>query len=133
MDRIKADVAALFVEVFKERLEANGGFEVVEKGGEDVLGLRPAIVDLDISVPDTQTAGRQRTYSATADTATLYIELFDTLSGSIIGRAADRQAARATSGNFRWSDRVTNTAEARQMFQRWADTLVDFLNEHYSK
>jgi hypothetical protein len=32
-----------------------------------------------------------------------------------------------------WSSLVTNTAEARRMFQRWADTLVSFLEKHYTK
>jgi hypothetical protein len=30
-----------------------------------------------------------------------------------------------------WNNRVTNTADARRMFGRWADKLVEFLNEHY--
>jgi hypothetical protein len=55
MERIQADVAALFKQVFTERLEADDGFEVVDVAGEDVLGLRPAIIDLDVTAPDTMT------------------------------------------------------------------------------
>ena len=133
MERIKADVASLFKEVFTERLEADDGFEVVDVADYDVLLLRPAIIDLDITAPDVRTAGRSRTYAASTGAATLYLELFDSVSGKIIGRAADRQAARRAGGRVSWSSRVTNTAEARRMFGGWADRLREFLDEHYTK
>ena len=95
--------------------------------------LRAAIIDLDISAPDRPTAGRSRTFTASTGAATLYIELFDSVSGAIIGRAADRQAARRAGGRVSWSSGVTNTAEARRMFGRWADALRDFLDQHYTK
>jgi hypothetical protein len=130
MERIKADVASLFKEVFTERLEADDGFEVVVFADYDVLLLRPAIIDLDITAPDMRTAGRSRTYIASAGAATLYIELFDSLSGNIIGRAIDRRASRIP-GRAAWAGRVTNTAEARRMFRGWADILRDFLDQYY--
>jgi len=130
MERIKEDVAGLFEEVFTEQLEA-GGFEVVNYAGEDVLVLRPAIVDLDITAPDTRTAGRSRTYTAGTGAATLYIELFDSLSGAIIGRAADRRGGGRSGGFATVSNRVTNRADARREFRVWADKLIEFLNEHY--
>ena len=133
MERIKADVAALFKQVFTERLEADDGFEVVDVADYDVLLLRPAIVDLDVTSPDTMSGGRSRTMNASAGAATLYIELFDSVSGQIIGRAADRRAARTAGGRISWSNRVTNSAEARRMFGRWADILRDFLDQHYQQ
>jgi hypothetical protein len=133
MERIKADVASLFKEVFTERLEADDGFEVVDVADYDVLLLRPAIIDLDINVPDRSTAGNSRSFTTSAGAATLYIELFDSVSGTIIGRAADRQVARSPGGRVAWSSGVTNTAEARRMFRRWADVLRGFLDQHYTK
>ncbi|MCZ6828583.1 MAG: DUF3313 family protein [Gammaproteobacteria bacterium] len=70
VERIKTDVAALFREVFIERLEA-AGFEIVNEVGEDVLVLRPAIIDMDLTAPDTMRGGRSRTYTATTGAATL--------------------------------------------------------------
>ncbi len=131
MERIKADVARLFKEVFIERLEADDGFEVVDGANYDVLLLRPAIIDLDITAPDTLSAGRSRTYAASTGAATLYIELFDSVTGEIIGRAIDRQGARRGGGTISWSNSVTNVAEARRVFGRWADQLRSFLEEHY--
>jgi hypothetical protein len=130
MERIKEDVAGLFKDVFTEQLEA-AGFEVVNYAGEDVLVLRPAIVDLDITAPDTRSAGRSRTYTANSGAATLYIELFDSLSGAIIGRAADRRGGGRAGGFATVSNRVTNRADARREFRVWADKLIEFLNEHY--
>jgi hypothetical protein len=130
LERIKEDVATLFERVFTERLEA-AGYEVVDGANEDVLLVRPAIIDLDITAPDTRTAGRSRTFTASTGAATLYIQLFDSLSGDIIGRAADRQAVRRAGGSVSWSNSVTNTADARRMMGGWADNLVGFLDAHY--
>jgi hypothetical protein len=131
MERIKADVADLFTTVFTETLEADDGFEVVDTPDFDVLLLRPAIIDLDITAPDTMSAGRSRTFTSTTGSATLYIELYDSVSGQILGRAADRTNIRSNTGTVSWSNRVTNSADARRMFSRWAGFLRDFLDEHY--
>ena len=131
MERIKRDVADLFTTVFTETLEADEGFEVVDTPDFDVLLLRPAIIDLDITAPDTMSAGRSRTFSSSTGAATLYIELYDSVSGQILGRAADRTTIRNSTGNVTWSNRVTNSADARRMFSRWAGFLRDFLDEHY--
>lgn len=130
VERIKRDVADVFMGVFVEQLEA-AGYEVVNYVGEDVLILRPAIIDLDISAPDTRRQGRSRTYRASAGAATLFVELFDAYSGDLIGRAVDRRAARSSGGFAVASNRVTNRADARREFRVWADTLVAFLDEHY--
>jgi hypothetical protein len=129
VERIKEDVAGLFKDVFTEQLEA-AGFEVVNFADEDVLVLRPAIVDLDVTAPDVRSAGRSRTYTASGGAATLYMELFDSLSGAIIGRAADRRSS-GRGGFATRSNRVTNRSDARREFRVWADQLIEFLNEHY--
>jgi hypothetical protein len=131
MERIKTDVSTMFNEVLAAQLEADDGFEIVDETGDDVLLIRAAIIDLDVTAPDTMSAGRSRTFSASTGAATLYIELFDSVSGQIIGRAADRQAVRRAGGRVTWSNRVTNSAEARRMFTTWANTLRGFLDSHY--
>lgn len=132
MERIKARVSELFNSVMIETLEANDGFEVVSEPDYDVLLIRAAIIDLDVTVPDTSSPGRSRTYSANSGAATLYIELFDSVSGQIIGRAFDRQAARNPGSLMRWTNRASNTADARRVFRGWANTLRGFLESHYS-
>ncbi|MEE4191815.1 MAG: DUF3313 family protein [Halieaceae bacterium] len=132
MDRIRTAAGELLMDVFIEALEANQGYTVVDHPGDDVLVLRPAIIDLDISAPDNRGAGRSNSFSTTAGAATLYIELFDGASGKIIGRAIDRRVASRPGGQMQWSNSVTNTSDARRMFRVWADRLREFLDSHYS-
>lgn len=132
MDRIKTGVSELFNSVFIEVLEADDGFEIVTEPDYDVLLVRAAIVDLDVTAPDTSTPGRTRTYTANSGAATLYIELYDSVSGDILGRAFDRQAARNSGSVMRWTNRASNTADARRVFRGWAGILRGFLDSHYS-
>ena len=130
MERIKADTAAIFRDVFIERLEA-AGFAITTEAGDDVLVLRPAIIDLDVTAADVSRPGRSRTYTANSGAATLYIQLVDSMTGDLLGRAADRRVARDAGGFMTWNNRVTNMAGARRTFGRWADQLIEFLKTHY--
>ena len=133
MEKIKADVAGLFREVFTEKLGMDGGYEIVDAPGDDVLLVRPAIIDLDITAPDTTRAGRSRTYTSSAGTATIYIELYDSVTGDILARAADKKAARNVGGYMSYTNRVTNRADARRMLGKWAELLRDRLDEFHGK
>lgn len=130
MERIKEDVADLLNDVFIEQLEA-AGYEVVNDADDDVLILRPAILDLDVVAPDNRSAGRSRTYTATTGAATLLLELFDSTTGQILGRAVDRRTAGRSGGFATHSNRVTNRSDARREFRVWANQLVEFLDQHY--
>jgi hypothetical protein len=130
VERIKGDVADLFMQVFVEQLE-EAGYEVVNYVGEDVLVLRPAIIELDITAPDVRRQGRTRTYTASAGAATLVLEMFDGYSADLLGRAIDRRAARSGGSFGVRSNRVTNRADARREFRVWANRLVEFLDQHY--
>lgn len=133
MERIKTGVAEQFKDVFSEVLSENDGFEIATEAGPDVLLIRPAIIDLDVSAPDTSTPGRSRTFTTETGSATLYIELYDSVSGQILGRAADRQTIRSPGNNLSWSTRASNTADARRLFRAWATPLREFLDAHYSE
>ena len=130
VERIKENVADLFVEVFTERLEA-AGHDVVNYADEDVMILRPAIIDLDISAPDVRSAGRTRNYVTNAGAATLFVEMHDSLTGDLLGRAIDRRAARRGGGFAISANRVTNRSDARREFRVWADALIELIDQHY--
>ena len=125
-EKIKQRVADEFKKVFTEQLE-KAGYEVadydVKLAEEDVLVLRPAIIDLDVTSPDVQMASPGRTYSASAGAMTLYLEFYDSVTSSILGRVVDRQNAR-DSGMMMVANRVTNKAEADRMFKKWAGLLI---------
>jgi len=131
MERIRSEVANLFKEVFVEVLAADDGYEIATETGDDVLLIRPAILDLDVTAPDTMSAGRGRTYAASTGAATFYIELFDSVSGAIMGRAADRKEARRNGSRLSWSNSVMNRQDGRRLFTRWATQLRSFLDQHY--
>lgn len=131
IENIKSRVSELFNSVLIETLEADDGFEVTDEPDYDVLLIRAAIIDLDVTVPDTMSGPRNRTFTADSGAATLYIELYDSVSGQIIGRAIDRQAARSPGAIMRWTNRASNTSDARRVFRGWATQLRGFLESHY--
>ena len=132
MENIKTAMADLLREVFTEKITAEGGYPMVEAPGEDVLLLRPAIVDLEVTSPDVPSAQRSYSFSTSAGAATLYLELFDSVSGQILARVLDRQAARDIGGSMRWQNGLTNRNAARQMLGDWAVLLRQWLDTVHS-
>ena len=120
-DNIKTSLANTFATAATSEL-ARGGYAVVTEPGEDVLDVTPLIVNLIITAPDTQTAGRTRTYTANPGQMTLVAELRDSETGQILVRVVDSQRARST-GTFQWTTSVSNTAAARQIITGWASRL----------
>ena len=111
-DKIKAAVAEEFTRVFTEELE-NGGYEVVDFGGfensaSDLLVLAPAIVNLDVTAPDTMSPGRSRTYAASTGSMTLYLEFHDSVSGALLGRFVEDKARGDIGPSLQISTSVTN-------------------------
>ena len=62
MERIKTSLAEQFHDVFSEVL-TEGGYQVTEETGENILLVRPAIIDLDPEAPDITSATATRTYT----------------------------------------------------------------------
>jgi len=127
MEKIKTELAALFMDVFSRTL-SDGGYDLVSETGDDVLLIKPAIINLDIVAPDTNSPGITRSYSETAGEMTLYMELYDSLTGDLVARALDRQRDRVT-GYFQWRNKVSNRAAANRILQVWADVLKEGLDD----
>jgi hypothetical protein len=129
IEKIKTSLAKEFHESFRKTLE-EGGYELVDVTGEDVLLVRPAIINLDVNAPDTPRAGMSRTYTSSAGEMTLYIELYDSITGDLIAKALDRRVDNANrSGFYTWTSSVTNRAAANRILKGWATILLDALNE----
>ncbi len=128
VEKIKNTLAEEFQTVFKEALE-EAGYEVTDESGEDVMIVRPAIINLDVTAPDTPHAGRSQSYTASAGEMTLYIELYDSVTGDIFAKALDRKIDRANAGFYTWTNSVTNRAAAQRILKGWAKILVNALNE----
>jgi len=127
MERIKENVKKLFIEVFKEELE-KGGYELTDDRAEDVLIVRPAIINLDVTAPDIRTANRVETFTRSAGSMTLYIELYDAETEDIIAKAMDARADR-DNGYMQWQTGPANRAAGARMMRPWAETLRNALDE----
>ncbi|WP_157995403.1 DUF3313 family protein [Peristeroidobacter soli] len=132
-DKIRQGLAEMFAEVMVKELQTKGGYQLVNESAADVLEVRPAIVNLYITAPDVsmQTAGRVRTYTADAGEMTLVVELRDSVTGTLLGRAFDRRSGDNMS--WQWTTSVTNSAEARRIITGWADTLRNALDASRGK
>jgi len=130
MDEIRTWLAAEFKKVFVKELQTEGGYEIVDHGAEDVMIIRPAIIDLDIEAPDTMSPGMSATFSASAGQMTLYMELFDSVTNEIIARVVDAEGAR-DHGMIR--NRATNRADADRILRKWADILRSRLDQVHGK
>ena len=127
MQRIKTDLAALFMEVFKDELQNNGGYELVDFAAEDVLIVHPSIVDLNVISPDTPGTRNQRSAIASVGSMFLFMELYDSVTGDKLVKAMDNKYDRTRTS--RASNRVRNERAAREMLGEWAELLRLALDE----
>ena len=127
LERISQAARDEFTEVFTEAYR-NAGMELVTTPGADVLRLRPGVVNLHIAAPDTMSAGRSRTYTMESGYATLFLELRDSTTGALLGRALDNRATRNT-GRVQISNSVTNLSDFRALFKQWAEISVKGFEE----
>ncbi|MGI9330374.1 MAG: DUF3313 family protein [Gammaproteobacteria bacterium] len=131
MDRIKSELSKEFRRIFTRELQEKGGYTVVDTGGEDVLILRPAIINLDVTAPDKMTPGMSETFTASALSMTLYLELYDSVSSQILARYIHADGDRE--GMVQISNRVTNKAAADRVLTRWADRLRKGLDDAHKE
>jgi len=128
---IQTGLADMLRESFRAQLEA-GGYTIVDQPGPDTLRVTAAIVDLNVTAPDTMTAGRTRTYTTNSGQMTLVAELRDSVTGDLLARAVDTQRGRNT-GAMQFTNNVTNTADARRAMGVWANALRQGLDEMYGR
>jgi len=128
MEKMKKRLVTEFNEVFTEVLQEDGGYEIVEEAAEDVLILRPAIINLDATAPDTMSSAGSRSYAESAGEMTLYLELFDAQTNALIAKAMDRQRDRSN-GWMTYQSSVSNKSAAKRILRGWAEVLRDALNE----
>jgi hypothetical protein len=125
VQRIREELAKVFREVFAERL-AKSGYPLVETGGDDVLLVQPAVIDVYINAPDTVNT-TSRSYVLNAGRMTLVMQLADSVTGQLLARVVDTKEASNTRG-IQIANSVTNSAEARAAIGQWADALCKALD-----
>jgi hypothetical protein len=127
MDQIKGRISKLFLEVFMEELSA-GGYTLTTERAEDVLTVKPAILNLDINAPDIGSASRVGTLTTSAGSMTLYLELYDSETNDLLAQALDPAADRVSKVH-QWQTGPLNRQAARRMMEPWAKALREGLDE----
>jgi hypothetical protein len=116
-EKIKQRVSDEFKIALTDALEI-AGYEFadydINLARDDILVLRPAIIDLVVTAPNDGSGGMGRTFAGAGGGMTLYMEFYDSVSSSILGRIVDRKN----------SNRSTNRAEADRMFTKWTALLI---------
>jgi hypothetical protein len=131
---VSAEGQEMFKEIMKEEftkeLSKLKRYQIVDKPGPDVLTLIGAIADVSSNVPpDIESArfGRGGVYLTSVGEATLIIELRDSQSNEILGRAADRRAAESP---FAFEvNKVTGWNEVHRLAQAWASLVRQRLED----
>lgn len=126
--RMKSKLAAELKKVFTETMTANG-HEVVTEAAADVIILRPAIINVVANAPDVRAGGLPRTYVADAGEMTLYLELYDSVSGSLLAQIIDQQRASRTAPTVGYSSSMANLTAVDRILKDWASELAGHFGE----
>jgi hypothetical protein len=127
IERMKAGLAAEFKKVFTDELQNKGGYQVVTTAGPDVLVLRPALLNVEVNAPDIMTAGINATVVRSAGQMTLFLELWDSTTNTLLARVMD--AAADQDAFAKQANRVTNVQAADRILRDWAHELHARLDE----
>jgi hypothetical protein len=103
------------------------GYTIVGEPGPDVLRVNTGIVHIRVSAPDQPTAGRSYNFAGEAGSATLFVEVRDSVTGALLGRVIDQKIAGDNSAAWRTSS--SNRADFRAMAERWATASVRGVDE----
>jgi hypothetical protein len=125
VQRIKNTLAVEFKKVFTTELQ-KGGYQVTNSPAPDVLLLRPAIIDVQVTAPDIMSAGMDVDMIASAGSGTFYLELWDPSTNTVLARVEDAEADQQPFAQQ--ANAVTNRQAADIILSKWADALVRHLD-----
>jgi hypothetical protein len=103
------------------------GTSIAQSIDNNVLVVRPAIINLDVIAPDTK-ATRTTSFTTSAGSMTLFLEVFDGVTGDLLAQVTDPQKSRDY-GSLRVTNGITNKSDARRILKKWAETLADYLQD----
>ena len=126
VERMKTGLAAEFKKIFVDELRNKGGYDVVDVAAPDVLVLRPALLNVEVSAPDLMTPGINATVVRSAGQMTLFLELWDASTNTLLARVMD--AAADTDSFAKQANRVTNVQAADRILRDWAKELHERLD-----
>lgn len=129
MERIRKTMEKIAYEELDKALQKKGNLTKVDTADSNTLLFKPKVINLDIYAPDVQNSPSvTRSYVRQTGKATLFLEVYDSVSGAILGRWVDTRYD-PDRGYFDWANRVTNNERMRLVIRSWADRLVEGLNK----
>jgi len=131
VERMKAGLAAEFKKIFVDELQNKGGYQVVDTAAPDVLVLRPALLNVEVTAPDLMSASYGATVVRSAGQMTLYLELWDSTTNTLLARIMD--AEEDNNAFAKQANRVTNTQAADRILRDWAHELRKRLDMIHGK
>ena len=128
IDRIKRELGEECTAFFTDALSEEPSYNLVAEWqeGQDVLLIRPNIVNLNITSPDVSSPSMTRSYSASAGSMTLYLELIDAETSEVLVRAYDSKADPDSFVNY--ANKITNRQAADRMLKNWATRLREAMD-----
>ena len=128
IDRIKRELGEECTAFFTDALSEEPSYNLVTEWqeGQDVLLVRPNIVNLNITSPDVSSPSMTRSYSASAGSMTLYLELIDAETSEVLVRAYDSKADPDSFVNY--ANKITNRQAADRMLKNWATRLREAMD-----
>ncbi|MDB5860042.1 MAG: hypothetical protein JWQ76_3731 [Ramlibacter sp.] len=126
---IRAAVARAVQDEFAREMQRNGSHPIASEAGPDVLRIKPRIVNLYLNAPDAGNTARTRTFVSNAGEMTLVAEIFDSASGQLLARLADRREATPAFIRYQLANNMVNENEARTIAAAWAQILREALDK----
>lgn len=103
--------------IFEKRFSETG-LRLVSAPEEKALRVFVGVANVDVTAPEINAAGRNRSYSEGGGQATLVIEVKDSLSGELLGRAVEHGQAGDHLVSMRTS--ASNWVDFEALFDEWA-------------
>ena len=92
-----------------------------ERAGESVLLVHVSLIDFVLWAPVGRTAPQENFWVDSVGTFTLVVDIYDSQSGKLLARAADRQAINSGGSNPIRADTGDTTYHSFRIFRGWAD------------
>jgi hypothetical protein len=126
--RVRDETAATFREEFQRELFERGGFTLANDTGADVLIVAPAVTELDIPAPESDTVDK-RSFAPKSVALRVTGELRDAATGRLIGRVDLFAGGERYGGSeLRPANRGTNAFETRAALSQWVRLLRESIN-----
>ncbi|MFD2167546.1 DUF3313 family protein [Thalassotalea euphylliae] len=127
MLQMKQDMKTVFTEAFTEEFTRHD-YPIVSQPAANTIVIRPALIDLDVSVPDVKSSFMSQKATKHSGSATLYLELYDGVSGDILARVAENRFL-GEGTNYSRASKTQNRADAKYTISGWARKLREFFDQ----